>query len=184
VRPLLSFDTVSCVRGGRLLFEDLNLAVGPGEALHVAGANGSGKSSLLRVAAGLLAPAAGSVERVRLALAESSLALDREQPLQRALQLWIGAAAAEAMEALGVAKLARLPVRHLSTGQARRASLARVAGSGASLWLLDEPLNGLDSASLELVETLVANHRARGGAVVAASHSALPGKWARLELGS
>lgn len=181
--PLLRFDDVRCIRGGRLLFEHLNLALGPGEALHVAGPNGSGKSSLIRVAAGLLAPWAGAVDRVAAALADASLALDRELPLRRALHYWIGGAAVPAMEALGLAELARVPVRHLSAGQAKRAALARVAGSGASLWLLDEPLNGLDSASLGLVEALVANHRARGGAVVAASHSPLPGEWARLELG-
>jgi heme exporter protein A len=184
VRPLLRFDKVSCERGGRLLFEDLSLAVGPGEALHVSGPNGSGKSSLLRVAAGLLAPQTGWVDHVRLALADASLALDRELPLRRALGYWIGAAAVPALEALGLAELARVPVRHLSTGEVKRASLARAAGSGASLWLLDEPLNGLDTASLVLVEAMIAGHRARGGAVVAASHASLAGVWARLELAS
>ena len=184
MKPLLYFESVSCVRGGRLLFEGISLAVGPGEALHVSGPNGSGKSSLLRVAAGLLAPAAGSVERVRPAMADASLALDAELPLQRALQHWIGGAAAAAMEALGLAELGAVPVRHLSAGQSKRASLARVAGSGASLWLLDEPLNGLDTASLGLVENLIARHRERGGGVVAASHSPLGGEWSRLELGS
>lgn len=183
MKPLLRFDNVSCVRGGRLLFEGLSVAVGPGEALHVAGPNGSGKSSLIRLAAGLLAPEAGSIDRVTPALADASLALDHEMPLQRALRFWIGEEAGAAMEALGLAQLARVPVRHLSAGQAKRASLARVAGSGASLWLLDEPLNGLDTASLGQVEALIAAHRARGGAIVAASHSALPGEWERLELG-
>jgi len=184
LRPLLRFEDVSCTRGGRLLFDNLSLAVGPGEALHVAGPNGSGKSSLLRVAAGLLAPASGCVQRVSLALADGSLALDRELPLQRALGYWIGGAATAAMDALGLAELARVPVRHLSAGQAKRASLARVAGSGATLWLLDEPLNGLDAASLGLVEQLLASHRSRGGAVLAASHTQLAGDWSRLELGS
>lgn len=184
MKPLLRFDDVTCVRGGRLLFSKLSLSVAPGEALHVAGPNGSGKSSLLRVAAGLLAPAAGSVERQRPALSDASLALDPELPLRRALAYWIGGAAPEAMAALGLSELERLPVRHLSTGQAKRASLARVAGSAASLWLLDEPLNGLDSASLGRVEALLAAHRSRGGAVVAASHAPLAGEWARLELGA
>ena len=184
MRPLLRFADVACIRGGRLLFEGLSLIVGPGEALQVAGPNGSGKSSLLRVAAGLLVPAGGKVDRVPLAMADASLALDRELPLQRALHYWIGSAAVAALEALGLAQLARVPVRHLSTGEAKRASLARVAGSGASLWLLDEPLNGLDTASQGLLEALIAGHRARGGAVVAASHSPLAGDWPRLELGS
>ena len=184
MRPLLRFEKVSCIRGGRLLFEDLSLAVGPGEALHVGGPNGSGKSSLLRLAAGLLAPSSGSVQRVPPAMADASLALDRELPLQRALGYWIGGAATAAMDALGLASLARVPVRQLSAGQAQRASLARVSGSGATLWLLDEPLNGLDAASLGPVEQLLASHRSRGGAVVAASHTPLAGNWARLDLGS
>ncbi len=184
MKPLLRFERVSCVRGGRLLFEGLSFAVGPGEALHVSGPNGSGKSSLLRVAAGLLAADSGNVDKIALAMADASLALDRELPLEQALEYWIGGAAIGAMEALGLAGLARVPVRHLSAGQAKRASLARVAGSGAALWLLDEPLNGLDAASLGLVEALIASHRSHGGAVVGASHSPLPGEWARLELGS
>jgi len=182
VKPLLRFDCVGCVRGGRLLFENVSFAVGPGEGLHVAGPNGSGKSSLLRIAAGLLSPVAGKVQRARPTLSDGSLALDPELPLHRALSFWIGDASTAAMETLGLSELARLPVRHLSTGQAKRASLARVAGSGASLWLLDEPLNGLDSESLGRVEALIGSHRARGGAVIAASHGALGGAWARLEL--
>lgn len=184
MRPLLRFEQVGCVRGGRLLFDSLSFTVGPGEALHVTGPNGSGKSSLLRVAAGLLPPSFGKVDRVALALADASLALDRELPLQQALEYWVGDAAGGAMASLGLAGLARIPVRHLSAGQAKRASLARLAGSDASLWLLDEPLNGLDNASLALVEAVVANHRSRGGGVVGASHSPLPGQWAQLELGS
>ncbi len=184
MRSLLRFHQVSCVRGGRLLFESLSFAVGPGEGLQVTGPNGSGKSSLLRVAAGLLAPEAGSVDRIPVALADGSLALDRELPLLHALQYWIGDVSGAAMDALGLGELARVPVRHLSTGQAKRASLARVAGSGASLWLVDEPLNGLDTPSIGLVEALIAKHRARGGAVIAASHSSLVGDWERLELGS
>jgi heme exporter protein A len=183
MRPLLRFDGVSGMRGGRMLFEGLSLAVGPGEALLVAGPNGSGKSSLLRIAAGLLAPASGRVERSTLALAHSAPALDRELQLERALAFWIGRSAAAAMDTLGLGALARVPVRHLSAGQAKRASLARVAGSGAALWLLDEPINGLDDPGIGLLEALVAGHRSRGGAVVAASHAPLAGDWARLELG-
>ena len=83
--PLLRFDGVTCRRGGRPLFEDMNLEVGPGEAVHLGGPNGSGKSSLIRLAAGLLRPEGGSVERSELALADETLALDRELPLRRAL---------------------------------------------------------------------------------------------------
>ncbi|HVL29719.1 MAG TPA: ATP-binding cassette domain-containing protein, partial [Sphingomicrobium sp.] len=137
---------MTLVRGGRLLFEGLGLHLDAGEALHVTGPNGSGKSSLIRLSAGLLRPSAGRIERAgRAALADEHLALDRELPLGRALAFWNGGAAPQsAMEAMGVAHLASVPVRLLSTGQARRARLARVIAADASLWLLDEPLNGLD----------------------------------------
>lgn len=182
MRPLLRFDSVALRRGGRLLFEDLDLAVGPGEALQVTGPNGSGKSSLLRLAAGLLRPQRGNVERTGLALADDRLALDPELPLGRALGFW-GGTTIEALEALGLTPLAAVPVRFLSAGQAKRASLARVAASNASLWLLDEPLNGLDRAGLERFAGLVERHRRSGGAVAAASHLPLGGDWAKLELG-
>jgi heme exporter protein A len=181
VKPLLRFDSVACRRGGRLLFEKLDLMLGPGEAIQVAGPNGSGKSSLIRLAAGLLRPEAGSVEAAPLALADDSLALDRELPLGKALEFW-GGAAGEAMDALALASLKRVPVRLLSAGQAKRAALAPVVASGAPLWLLDEPANGLDAEGLGRLAEIVEGHRLRGGAVVAASHLPLSGDWRRLEL--
>ena len=181
-RELLRFSAVALVRGGRLLFEALELAVEPGEALHVAGPNGSGKSSLIRLAAGLLQASAGTVTRSRLALADDALALDREQALRTALSFW-GGAVAPAMEALGVAHLSDVPVRLLSSGQQKRATLARVAASKAPLWLLDEPLNALDAEGGERLAALIQRHRKGGGAVVAASHLPLPGEWQVLELG-
>lgn len=180
MKPLLRFDAVSLWRGGRLLFEGLDLKLGPGEALHVTGPNGSGKSSLIRLAAGLLRAAAGRVERTSVALADNGLALDRELPLRRAMRFW---GAEGGMDALGLAALGEVPVRLLSSGQAKRASLARVAASGAQLWLLDEPLNGLDPDGVARLDALVAGHRASGGAVLAASHGPLAGDWMRLELG-
>jgi heme exporter protein A len=183
MKPHLRFDDVTCRRGGRLLFESLNLALGPGEALHLTGPNGSGKSSLIRLAAGLLRAENGRVERSELALADDGLALDRELPLRRALEFW-GGTVDDAMDALDLARLAQVPVRLLSTGQAKRATLARVAASGAPLWLLDEPLNGLDRDGVARLDALVAAHLARGGAVLAASHGPLGGRWAQLELGA
>jgi heme exporter protein A len=82
-----------------------------------------------------------------------------------------------------LAALADVPARLLSTGQAKRAALARVVASGAALWLLDEPFNGLDSNGAGLLETMIASHRSRGGAVLAASHGPLDGSWTQLELG-
>ena len=187
MKPLLRFDGVTLRRGGRLLFEGLDLKLGPGEALQVTGPNGSGKTSLIRLAAGLLRADAGRVERTLLALSDEALALDGELPLRKALMFWarLGGSAdklAGAMDAMGLGPIAEVPVRLLSSGQAKRATLARVAASQAKLWLLDEPLNGLDSNGVERLEALVASHRASGGAVLAASHGTLGGDWARLEL--
>jgi heme exporter protein A len=181
VRPLLRFEGVALRRGGRLLFEKLDLALAPGEALQIAGPNGSGKSSLVRLAAGLLRQECGSVERSRLALADDNIAIDRELPLGRALAFW-GGSPEPAMEALGIAFLSAVPVRLLSSGQLKRATLARVAASGAPLWLLDEPLNALDDDGATRLAALIEMHRAAGGAVLAASHQPLPGEWTRLEL--
>jgi len=181
VTALLRFDAVALRRGGRLLFEGLSLALGPGEALQVTGPNGSGKSSLIRLAAGLLREEAGRVERSPLALADENPALDRELPLARALGFWGGEVDA-AMDAVGIARLGDVPVRLLSSGQAKRAALARVIGSGAPLWLLDEPLNALDREGGERLTGIIQRHRAGGGAVLAASHQPLAGEWKTVEL--
>ena len=181
MKPLLRFDDVTCRRGGRLLFEQLELKLGPGDAIHLRGPNGSGKSSLIRLAAGLLGAEQGSVERSELALADDALALDRELPLRRALGFW-GGRVDDALDALGLTSLASVPVRFLSTGQAKRATLARVAASDAPLWLLDEPLNGLDSDGAARLDAVVAGHLKGGGAVLAASHRPLGGSWTHLEL--
>jgi heme exporter protein A len=181
MKPLLRFDGVTCRRGGRLLFEDLDIQLGPGAALQVTGPNGSGKSSLIRLAAGLLAPERGTIERGPLALADDALALDRELALEAALRFW-GGDVHRGLSALGLAALAQVPVRLLSSGQAKRSALARIIASGAPLWLLDEPSNTLDSESWELLGNCLDRHRASGGAVLAASHSPLPGEWATVEL--
>jgi heme exporter protein A len=182
VTALLRFEGVALRRGERLLFEGLDLSLAAGEALQVAGPNGSGKSSLIRLAAGLLRAERGRVERSRLALADDALALDRELPLKRALSFWATPVDA-AMDALGIAHLTDAPVRLLSSGQAKRATLARVAASEAPLWLLDEPLNALDTDGADRLAGLIQRHLASGGAVLAASHQTLPGEWRRLALG-
>ena len=180
---LLRFDKVALRRGGRLLFEGLDLELVPGDALKVSGPNGSGKSSLIRLAAGLLQAERGSVERSQLSLADDSNALDRELAVRRAIRFW-ESDIDEAMEAVGLIALADVPVRLLSTGQLKRATLARVAASGAPLWLLDEPLNALDADGARQLARLIDRHRSRGGAVLAASHLSLPGDWRTLELGA
>jgi heme exporter protein A len=148
-----------------------------GGAVVLTGPNGVGKSSLIRVAAGLLRASAGSVERPGpVALADENAALDLRQPLGRALRFWAaldGRPATPGMEAMNLSRLAEVPVRMLSTGQRKRATLARVISSGASLWLLDEPLNGLDGDAQDRLVAAIAGHRAAGGAVLAASHQPL-----------
>ena len=185
---LLRFDRVTLTRGGRLLFSDLDLTVKSGERLAISGPNGSGKSSLLRLAAGLLREDAGRIERSAAALADEHPALDRERRLLGALSFWTGLGGDNkrlevALNKLDLAGLIPVPVRLLSAGQLKRATLARVVGTGAPLWLLDEPLNGLDRGGLDDLGELLDWHTSEGGAVVAASHLTLPGAWQTLELG-
>ncbi len=179
--PLLALRGIACLRGERLLLEGIDLTLAPGAATIVRGPNGIGKSSLLRIAGGLLRPAAGTVERPAPAawLGEQA-ALDTERTLGAALGFWArldaapAAALDAAMAAMGVDGLADLPVRYLSTGQRRRAALARTIASGRALWLLDEPANGLDADGVARLGAAVAAHRAGGGAVLAATHLPLP----------
>ncbi len=166
-----------------MLFEALDLEINRGEAHQVVGPNGSGKSSLIRLAAGLLRAEQGYIRRPSIALANDDLALDRELPLRRALGFW-GGATEEAMKHLAIDGLAEVPVRLLSSGQLKRATLARVVASGASLWLLDEPMNALDAQGGDRLAHLIEQQLAGGGAVLTASHQNLPGKWRVVELHS
>lgn len=178
----LALVDVACVRAGRPLFEWLSLTLAPGGAALVTGPNGIGKSSLIRIAAGLLAPVAGRVERDgALALLAEASALDADRPLAEALRFWAvldphgdsRARVGDALHATGLAALAAVPVRLLSTGQRRRAALARVVASRAPIWLLDEPANGLDAAAVATLEALIAAHRAGGGMALVATHQPL-----------
>jgi len=155
-----------------VLFAGLSLALGSGEACQVVGPNGMGKSSLIRLLAGLLRPLAGSVERHGMVgLLDERPALDDHQPLGNALAFWHELDPASApLDRLGLADLTDVPVRYLSTGQRKRAALARLVGQQAPIWLLDEPLNGLDTKGVATVEALVAEHCAAGGLAVIASH--------------
>jgi len=180
VSDLLRFDGVACIRGDRLLFENLSLALKPGDALWLRGPNGAGKSSLIRLAAGLLRAAAGTVERRgRCALIDEASALDPELPLRRGLDFWArvdtvdGHAVDRAMAAMALTPLSDVPVAMLSTGQRKRAAMVRVIASGAPIWLLDEPANGMDDAAQARLVAAIAAHRANGGAVLLASHFAL-----------
>lgn len=172
---------ITCRRGERLLFRGLSLACEAGDACHVTGANGIGKSSLIRILGGLLRPFAGTVEREgTLGLVDERLALDGNRSLGHALAFWERLDGCRepgrAIELLQLGALMDVPVRYLSTGQKKRAALARLINRGSPIWLLDEPLNGLDSQAQKAFEALIAIHCSGGGIAVVASHQpiALP----------
>ncbi|MFC0202713.1 heme ABC exporter ATP-binding protein CcmA [Novosphingobium soli] len=171
---------LACRRGDRLLFARLSVALGAGEALQVVGHNGIGKSSLLRILAGLAPAYAGTVTAEgAVGLLDERPALDPALPLGRALAFWrrLDGHDGDAARRLGLDGLLDVPVRYLSTGQKKRAAFARLLGQAAPIWLLDEPLNGLDGQAVALAEALAAEHCARGGVAVIASHQPfrLPG---------
>jgi heme exporter protein A len=175
----LGFRDVACVRGGRLVFSGVSFELEAGDAAVVTGPNGIGKSSLIRIAAGLLAPFEGTVscDADKALLTEAS-ALDTDRTLVAALRFWAtldrapdpDARVTYALAALDLQALADIPVRLLSTGQRRRAAIARVAASQTLVWLLDEPANGLDTVSVTRLEELIARHRAAGGVALVATH--------------
>jgi heme exporter protein A len=182
---------LSCVRGRRCLFQGLDARLRPGQLLRVAGANGAGKTSLLRTMCGLLAPSAGQV-----LWRGQSLAMQREAFNQQLVYIGHAAALKDDLSALenlrfttrlggwlpdetsarsalndaGLRGRERLPVRMLSQGQRRRAALARLALGGAALWVLDEPFNALDSAAGAWLLGLIGGQLHSGGMVVLTSH--------------
>lgn len=177
----LTLSGLACLRGGRMLLTGIDIDLAAGESAVLRGPNGTGKSSLIRAVAGLLPVYSGAVtHQGAMALADESLALDMQAPLARALAFWTKLDGEHddrlrrAMDALHLSPLADVPVRMLSTGQRKRAVLARVAGSGAPIWLLDEPANGLDDASVALLGGMMTRHLEAGGIILAASHQALP----------
>lgn len=178
MQPRLTVSDLACRRGDRLLFKGLSFELGAGEALQVVGANGTGKSSLLRILAGLLRPFAGTVERREpVALLDHHLPLDEHLPLGKALDRYrdmIGGCGPAQREFLGLTELRDVPVRYLSTGQRKRTAYMLSNPYCAPIWLLDEPLNGLDADWAERLLEELEGHRATDGLIVVASHQPFP----------
>lgn len=182
----LSAADLSCRRGGRLLFAGLGFVLSAGQSLVVTGRNGSGKSSLLRLVAGLLPPEAGRIgleggdpERSVGEQAHYLGHLDALKPsltVVENLRFWssyLGPTElppAEALERLGLGGLETLPAGYLSAGQKRRLSLARFVTVHRPLWLLDEPTTALDAEGQTRLAELMRAHLARGGMILAAAH--------------
>jgi heme exporter protein A len=187
---MLEGQELACWRGERAVFAGISFTLPPGGALLLVGPNGAGKSSLLRLLAGLIPAAEGRLlwdgadalaDRVshatRLRYLGHADALKPSLTVMENLaffaRLW-GGQVAPALADVGLAELANLPARVLSSGQRRRLALARLALAPTPLWLLDEPTVGLDAASVERLGALLARHRAAGGMVLAATHLPLP----------
>jgi heme exporter protein A len=177
---------LGCVRGGRQVFRELSFAVGAGEALLVTGPNAVGKSSLLRLVAGLVRPQQGRLELAggdpELTLGEQAHYLGHLDALKPSLSVsenltfWVDflgggqAKGAAALATVGLGALAHLPATYLSAGQRRRLSLARLIAVERPIWLLDEPTSALDASGQAMLAELMRAHLAQGGLILAATH--------------
>ena len=203
---VLQGHDLECTRGDRVLFSGLDLRVEGGRGLYIAGENGSGKTSLLRILCGLLAPTAGQVTwngtptREQREVFGNDLAYvghvnGVKDDLTGAENLRFGAALAgratdpahilQALDSFGMASRALLPTRVLSQGQKRRVALARLLlAADAPLWILDEPFTALDASGVAVLRGVVEAQLARGGIVVLTTHQdvGLPASFARLDL--
>ncbi|MEE4622292.1 cytochrome c biogenesis heme-transporting ATPase CcmA [Pseudomonas alliivorans] len=205
--PLLHATALTCERDGRLLFENLDLALQAGDMLQVCGPNGSGKTSLLRLLCGLMQPTEGQVML-------NGVALDRQRPELAGLLLWIGHAPGlkelltplenlswlyalqgggepadfdQALKTVGLSGFEDVPCHTLSAGQQRRVALARLYLPGPPIWILDEPFTALDQQGINQLEACLAEHCERGGAVVLTTHHVLdlkPAGYRQLSPGS
>jgi heme exporter protein A len=188
---MLEGINLTCVRGGRTIFSRLDFAVDPGELLLVQGANGSGKTSLLRMICGLLAPDAGHIrwygreigrarQRYHAEMAYSGHSPAIKDDLTALENLLFACrldgvhatreAAAETLGRMGLGHCLELPAKYLSQGQRRRVALARLALRDARLWILDEPLTALDQAAAGLVQSMIGAHLRQGGMAILTTH--------------
>ena len=203
---MLEAVNLGCARGERRLFSNLNFTVTPGTLLQLVGPNGSGKTSLLRILCGLLAPEEGEIrwrgENIR-SLGEEYFSdltyighrngLKEELSSLENLTISAGLAgrgashneARKILGRMGLEGTENLPARLLSEGQRRRSALARLLSWSTSLWLLDEVLTSLDEAAVVLMKSLIEDHLSSGGMAIVATHQELnlsSGKFERLEL--
>jgi len=191
---MLTFHDLACAKGERLLFKGVRCALERGAWLHVSGANGVGKTSLLRLLCGLSQPAAGvvrwdgeSINALGDAWRRNLLYIGHDSGLQGMLSarenLRVASSLAGvqpsdeelacALARLGLASRADLPTRFLSQGQKRRVALARLVGSNAAVWVLDEPFVAIDGDALQVLSGLISAHLERGGLAVLTSHQAV-----------
>jgi len=191
---MLSAHGLACERGERLLFKNVGFELGRGEVLWVRGGNGHGKTSLLRILCGLSVPAAGWVNWRNLPIRTAHEQYGREMayvghangikddltPMENlriaaALdgRVLDGAAAMAALDQVGLSRCVDLPARVLSFGQRRRVALASLMTAGALLWILDEPLTGLDVDGVVMVERMIRDHVVAGGMAVMTTHQPL-----------
>ncbi len=199
----LAVERLACIRGQRVLFRDLSFRVAAGRVLSLEGPNGSGKTSLLRLIAGFIAPASGTVALTR---ADSVIAdaeerghhigwlghHDAAKPQMSPREVLgffarlyrSGGDVEAALAAVGLGAIADLPCQYLSAGQKKRLALARLRLCGRSVWLLDEPLAALDAEGKKRAAELIAAHTLQGGIVVAATHEPLGIAGERLVLGA
>lgn len=192
-KPILEARAIRCVRGERELFSNLNLQVLAGECLHIRGENGVGKTSLLRILAGLSAPDAGQIFWDGQSIKEEVLdyhqkllflghrdALKEDLSALENLRMYASIDGLEFTDELALHTLARfglrgrenLPVNYLSAGQKKRVLMARMVIRRAQMWILDEPFNALDTHAVHDLQSVIADHLACNGSVVLTSHQA------------